>query len=210
MKITYKKPKPKGGVAPCLATLILIETTSGWNIDESHSNNGRLNISLTNGLLRVVGLNPGTKYTLNMQKVFTAEGATTLTYSKVTTVSASTAKYTAPRLTAVARTATADSIMLSYTPSPAKVAGAYTVGYELQVLQGKSLITMLTSPDGQNWTDAGGTELTAHVLDGGKIQVEGLPSANMKYTFSLQAIAVGADGHTIQSLASKVSVKTAK
>lgn len=77
------------------------------------------------------------------------------------------------------------------------------------MLQGTSLVTMLTNLNGIAWTDTSGSGLSVSVLDTGKIQINGLALANTKYTFALKAIAVGPGGHVVESLAGKVSVKTA-
>ena len=153
----------------------------------------------------IEGLNPGTKYTFAVQAI--RENGNV---SAVVSVKASTAKYAAPNIRAVPNTAAPSSVTLSYKPSTAQIPNDYVVCYAIQVLLGKSPVTTLTSPDGLVWTDIMGTGLTVTNLGAGEIQIEGLALANTKYTFALKAVAMGPGGHVIQSLESKVSVKTAK
>ena len=158
-------------------------------------------------------LEPGTKYKFTIT-ASNAAGKDTITGKKgkesaaAVSVTAKTLKYTAPQIKAVPQSAASSSVTLFYKPSTAKVAGDYTVGYEIHVLLGKSPVATLESSDGQTW-DVGSSGLSVNVF-GTILRIEGLASANTKYTFVLKAVAVGLDGHVVQSLASKVSVKTAK
>ena len=137
--------------------------------------------------MKVCGLNAGTKYTIEMQAK-NSDGSTP--YSKVTKISASTAKYTAVK--SLKRTAIGlYSVALTW-KEPVKVPGNPTTGYAVKVY-------LATDKKLENSIES----LTQIIPDTGAT-IEGL-SSNTKYTIAVQAIA-GELGVT--SVIAKIGVTT--
>jgi hypothetical protein len=182
------KPKGKGTAAPLVATAT-IDVAAG----ECEYNGAKITVTKVGNSFKIVmsGLNPGTKYTVQMQAK-NADGG----LSKMTKTTAKTAKYTAvQKLKAVEKDQS--SVTLNWSASKAPLPADADTRYEILWYEGKSK-TPTALPETMTVTPVGVTG----------VKIEGLPP-NTKYKFAVRAITT-VDGHEIPSLLAKVSVKTLK
>jgi hypothetical protein len=207
------KPKGKGKVAPCVATatitkdqldaildgtlprLPIVSGDCKFTITKKTDSKGNVGIKV-----KVAGLNAGTKYTINMQ----AANITINKFSKVTKVSASTAKYAAPKSAGKAIVSSSD-VTFAWKQSAATPADMvpgtnreYTVGLWVD-----NEFIAFGSGEGAHTRIINESTITITVT-GTKAVVTGLASA--KYTFGIQeSVSVGED--IAKSAITKISVK---
>jgi len=182
--------------------------------------NGRINGAVISGLL------PGKSYKLTVIPMNANDEIAYDDKGRVvsSTVTAKTQKYTAPRSLKVDKTLTGlDTVTLNWTFPNARILDVNTAPgglvppsefleqrYLVTVLQGRTQVSFsIILPDGtvSDLSPAGGIEVTDS-----KVQIVGL-TAGTRYTVSVQAVVVDAEGNRVsdvESKAAKRSVSTAK
>jgi len=141
----------------------------------------------------ITGLQPGTKYTYVIQAV----NSTTAVLSAKLTVSVTTAKFTAPKLTKIAANdIDADSVTLRWQP----LAGAdkFIVTY---AAKGKSPVTLTFGPaDNTNYT----TDANGNIVS---VTITGL-TADTKYDFTVQGVIAAVNAKSAPTKTTTTTLKT--
>jgi hypothetical protein len=175
-------------------------------------------------------LQAGTKSTFYIAAI--GEGGVVATDKEVVKIGATTARYTADRIRAVARGAELTSVKFTVTQpnKPAdlsdfdtftnKIVVSYTVTvnrvkttYEATLIDGV-LDSVRTNGNDITVVDHPFAKLSATVPKvGGTVStiiVSGLPLAGTKYSFSVSTIASNGRGHSVESLAGRAAISTVK